>query len=35
MGRFGTPEEVAGVAVLLAANGHVTGQTVNGGWSMS
>jgi 3-oxoacyl-[acyl-carrier protein] reductase len=37
VGRFGTAEEVADVAVLLAANGYVTGQTVNvnGGWYMS
>jgi 3-oxoacyl-[acyl-carrier protein] reductase len=37
VGRFGTVEEVAEVAVLLAANGYVTGQTVNvnGGWYMS
>jgi len=37
LGRFGTPEEVAPVAVLLAANGYITGQTinVNGGWYMS
>lgn len=34
VGRFGTPEEVAGVAVMLACNGYITGQTinVNGGW---
>jgi hypothetical protein len=34
MGRFGTVDEVAAVAVMLAANGSVTGQTVNvnGGW---
>jgi 3-oxoacyl-[acyl-carrier protein] reductase len=37
VGRFGTVEEVAGAAVLLAANGYITGQTinVNGGWYMS
>ena len=37
VGRFGTAEEVADVAVLLAANGYITGQTinVNGGWYMS
>ncbi len=37
VGRFGTPEEVAAVAVLLAQNGYLTGQTinVNGGWYMS
>jgi 3-oxoacyl-[acyl-carrier protein] reductase len=37
VGRFGFPEEVAEVAVMLARNGYVTGQTinVNGGWTMS
>jgi 3-oxoacyl-[acyl-carrier protein] reductase len=37
VGRFGAAEEVAEVAVLLASNGYVTGQTVNvnGGWYMS
>lgn len=37
VGRFGLPEEVADVAVLLAKNGYITGQTinVNGGWYMS
>jgi 3-oxoacyl-[acyl-carrier protein] reductase len=37
VGRFGAPEEVAQVAVLLARNGYITGQTinVNGGWFMS
>lgn len=37
VGRFGTVEEVADVAVLLATNGYLTGQTihVNGGWYMS
>jgi 3-oxoacyl-[acyl-carrier protein] reductase len=37
IGRFGTPEEVAEVALLLARNGYMTGQTinVNGGWYMS
>ena len=37
MGRFGLPFEVASVAVMLAANGYITGQTinVNGGWYMS
>ena len=37
VGRFGAPDEVAAVAVLLAKNGYVTGQTinVNGGWYMS
>ena len=37
VGRFGTVDEVASVAVLLARNGYITGQTynVNGGWYMS
>ena len=37
VGRFGTPEEVAEVAVMLARNGYITGQTVNvnGGWFIS
>lgn len=37
VGRFGTPDEVAEVAILLANNGYMTGQTisVNGGWYMS
>ena len=37
VGRFGDVEEVAEVAVMLARNGYVTGQTinVNGGWYMS
>jgi len=29
VGRFGTPEEIAAVAVLLAQNGYITGQTIN------
>ncbi len=29
VGRFGIPEEIADVAVMLACNGYVTGQTVN------
>ena len=29
VGRFGTPEEVAEVALMLACNGYITGQTVN------
>ncbi len=34
VGRFGTVEEVTDVAVMLARNGYITGQTVNvnGGW---
>ncbi len=37
IGRFGTAEETAEVAVMLARNGYITGQTinVNGGWYMS
>jgi len=37
VGRFGTVEEVAQVAVMLAKNDYMTGQTinVNGGWFMS
>ena len=29
MGRFGVAEEVASIAVLLATNGFMTGQTIN------
>ncbi len=37
VGRFGEIEEVAEVALMLAQNGYLTGQTinVNGGWYMS
>ena len=37
VGRFGAVEEVSDVAVMLAGNGYITGQTinVNGGWYMS
>jgi 3-oxoacyl-[acyl-carrier protein] reductase len=37
VGRFGAVDEVAEVAVMLARNGYMTGQTlnVNGGWYMS
>jgi 3-oxoacyl-[acyl-carrier protein] reductase len=37
IGRFGKPDEVASVVLLLATNGYITGQTfnVNGGWYMS
>jgi 3-oxoacyl-[acyl-carrier protein] reductase len=37
VGRFGVVEEVSDVAVMLAGNGYITGQTinVNGGWYMS
>jgi 3-oxoacyl-[acyl-carrier protein] reductase len=29
VGRFGTTEEIAEVAVMLASNGYITGQTIN------
>ena len=37
VGRFGDVSEVASVAVLLARNGYLTGQTihVNGGWYLT
>jgi len=37
VGRFGQVEEVADVALMLAGNGYITGQTINvdGGWYMS
>jgi 3-oxoacyl-[acyl-carrier protein] reductase len=37
MGRFGSVDDVASVAVMLAMNGYMTGQTisVNGGWYMN
>jgi 3-oxoacyl-[acyl-carrier protein] reductase len=37
VGRFGLVSEVSDVALLLASNGYITGQTinVNGGWYMS
>ena len=37
VGRFGTPDEVAEVVVMLTRNGYITGQTinVNGGLYMS
>ncbi len=37
VGRFGSIDETADVAVMLACNGYITGQTinVNGGWYMS
>lgn len=37
VGRFGQPNEVADVVVMLAGNAYITGQTihVNGGWYMS
>jgi len=37
VGRFGRPEEVSSVVVMLASNGYITGQSihVNGGWYMT
>jgi 3-oxoacyl-[acyl-carrier protein] reductase len=37
VGRFGKVEEVAEVAVMLAGNGYINGQTINvdGGWYMT
>lgn len=37
VGRFGQPDEVADVVMLLVTNGYITGQTfnVNGGWYAS
>lgn len=37
MGHFGSVEDVAAVAVMLATNDYITGQTisVNGGWYLS
>ena len=37
VGRFGTVEETASVALMLVRNPYITGQTinVNGGWYMS
>jgi 3-oxoacyl-[acyl-carrier protein] reductase len=37
VGRFGKPEEVADVVIMLVKNGYITGQTinVNGGWYFS
>ncbi len=37
MGHFGSVDDIASVAVMLATNGYMTGQTVsvNGGWYMS
>jgi 3-oxoacyl-[acyl-carrier protein] reductase len=37
VGRLGSVEEIAAIAVLLAKNGYITGQTIspNGGWYMS
>lgn len=37
IGRFGQPEEISSIVVLLACNGYITGQTINanGGRHMS
>lgn len=37
MGHFGSVDDVASTAVMLATNGYITGQTisVNGGWYMA
>jgi 3-oxoacyl-[acyl-carrier protein] reductase len=37
IGRFGTADEVAELAVTIAGNGYLTGQTIhlNGGWYMT
>lgn len=37
MGKFGSPEEIGRIAVLLAESDYITGQTisVNGGWYMT
>lgn len=37
MGHFGSVDDVASIAVMLAQNGYMTGQTisVNGGWYMT
>jgi 3-oxoacyl-[acyl-carrier protein] reductase len=37
VGRSGAPEEVADIALMLAGNGDISGQTLhlNGGWSMA
>ncbi|MFL6646564.1 MAG: SDR family oxidoreductase [Sulfurifustaceae bacterium] len=29
VGRFGTVDEIADVAAMLARNGYITGQTIN------
>lgn len=36
MGHFGSADDIASVAVMLATNEYMTGQTisVNGGWYM-
>ncbi len=37
VGRFGSVDEISDIAILLATNGYITGQTINanGGWVMS
>jgi len=37
MGHFGKVDDVASIAVMLATNGYITGQTIsaNGGWYMT
>jgi hypothetical protein len=37
MGHFGSVDDVASVAIMLATNDYMTGQTVsvNGGWYMT
>jgi 3-oxoacyl-[acyl-carrier protein] reductase len=37
VGRFGKVGEVASIALMLAGNGYITGQTINanGAWYMS
>jgi 3-oxoacyl-[acyl-carrier protein] reductase len=37
MGHFGKVDDVASIAVMLANNEYITGQTisVNGGWYMT
>src|SRR4051812_44749137 len=37
VGRFGAVDEVADVAIMLAGNGYINGQTIslNGGWYMT
>ena len=37
VGRFGKVDETSDVAIMLAQNGYITGQTinVNGGWYMT
>jgi 3-oxoacyl-[acyl-carrier protein] reductase len=37
MGHFGAVDDVTSVAIMLATNGYITGQTIstNGGWYMT